>query len=283
MKKISLALVLVLILTTLLNYNISNRHEVRSSLFSQMLYLPSGKYLKPASFGYYGLLSDFIYLWSIQYYSDPGFHPRLEYLKHTYEIITELDPQFVDAYQTGALFMFYEGRNPKAGLELLDKGLNKNPREWILPTDAAYYCLINLKDRVLAAKYFETASKVPGAPTLVKRMLANLNFRKGDKQHALELWQEVYDTAERPSIKQTAFQHIHNLRVLIDLEKLHEAIGLYHQKYQTFPPRLEELVDSSILTNIPLDPEGDPYVYDPRIGKVRYSKELDVYKRYQEG
>lgn len=283
MKKTSSALALILILTTLLNYSIHNRHEVRSTLFSQMLYLPSGKYLKPASFGYYSLLSDLIYLWSIQYYSDPGFHARLEYLKHTYEIITELDPQFMDAYQTGALFMFYEGRNPKAGLELLDKGLKKNPLEWVFPTDAGYYCLMSLKDRDLAAKYFEKAARVPGAPTLMKRMLANLNFRKGDKRHALQLWREVYDNAERPSVKQTAFQHIHELQVLIDLEKLREAIHLYNQKYQKFPLRLKELLDAHQLTNIPIDPEGNPYDYDPRSGKVRYSKDLVVYKRYQEG
>jgi tetratricopeptide (TPR) repeat protein len=282
-KRITVAIVLLLSLTTALHYSIYNKHRMSGSLFSQMLYLPSGKYLKPASFGYYGLLADFIYLWSIQYYSDPGFNPRVEYLKHTYDIITELDPQFIDAYQTGALFMFYEGRNPKAGLKLLEKGLERNPKEWILPTDAAYYCLINLRDRDLAAKYFATAATVPSAPTLVKRMLANLNFKKGDKQHALELWQEVYDTAERPSIKQTAYQHVHNLRVLIDLEKLQNAISAYQQKYQRNPSSLNQLVTEGILTGIPSDPDGEPYEYDPKTGKVRYSKELEVYKRYQEG
>ena len=29
--------------------------------------------------------------------------------------------------------MFYEGRNPKAGLELLDKGIARNPNEYVQP------------------------------------------------------------------------------------------------------------------------------------------------------
>jgi tetratricopeptide (TPR) repeat protein len=282
MRKLTLAAIFVLSLTTTIHYNLYNRYSTKGSFFTQMLYLPSGKYLKPASFGYYGLIADFIYLWSIQYYTDPGFHPRIEYLRHTYDIITELDPQFVDAYQTGALFMFYEGRNPKAGLELLDKGLKRNPKEWIFPTDAGFYCLINLKDRECAAKYFQRAASVPGAPTLVKRMLAGLNFRMGDKQRALELWQQVYYTAERPSIKQTAYHHVRNLRVLIDLENLRNGVELYTQKYQRFPLNLEQLVSANLLKNIPLDPDGQSYQYDPKTGKIKYSKELLVYKRYQE-
>ncbi len=282
MRRLSFAVILVLLLTTALHYNLYARYDTKGSLFTQMLYLPSSKYLKPASFGYSSVVADLIYLWSIQYYTDPGFQRRREYLKHTYDIITELDPQFLDAYQTGALFMFYEGRNPKAGLALLDKGLQNNPMEWIFPTDAGYYALMNLKDKELAAKYFETASQVPGAPTLVKRMLANLNFQKGDKLHALQLWKEVYESAERPSIKQTAYQHIHNLTILIDLERLKEGITRYQQEYQSNPMRLEQLVFLRLLTEIPLDPEGEPYLYDRKTGKVKYSKELNVYKRYQE-
>jgi tetratricopeptide (TPR) repeat protein len=283
MKNLGIVIILVLLLSTAVHYNLYNKNETRSSFFTQMLYLPSGKYLRPASFGYYGLLADFIYLWSIQYYSDPGFHPRLEYLKHTYDIITELDPQFLDAYQTGALFMFYEGRNPKAGLQLLDKGLERNPTEWIFPTDAGFYCLINLRDKPQALKYFTKAAQVPGAPTLVKRTLANLTFQKGDMMDSLELWQEVYDTAERPSIKQTAFQHVHDLRVLIDLDGLRKAIKLYYEKYQQLPTNLNDLVSARIVKQVPLDPEGNAYEYDPSAGRVKYSKQLNIYRRYQEG
>ena len=108
MKRIAPVIILLFSLTIGVHYWISNKEGSRESLFTQMLYLPQGKYLSPISFGYDLLVADFVYLWSIQYYGDPGFHPKMEYLSHTYNIITELDPQFIDAYQTGALFMFFE-------------------------------------------------------------------------------------------------------------------------------------------------------------------------------
>jgi tetratricopeptide (TPR) repeat protein len=204
----------------------------------------------------------------------------MEYLNHTYDLITELDPNYLDAYQIGALFMFYEGRNPKAGLELLDKGIEKNPREWILPTDAGFYCIINLRNFALAASYFDKASRVADAPTLVKRMLAGSRFRLGDKRAAFQLWKQVYETAERPSVKQTAFQHMHDLKVILDLEELEKAVTFFHQKYQRYPLNPDQLVSAGILSSVPMDPEGNAYVYEPQSGKIDYTAQLKIYRRH---
>jgi tetratricopeptide (TPR) repeat protein len=246
-----------------------------------MLYLPSGKYLKPATLGYYSVLSDFVYLWSIQYYGDPAFSPRMEYLKHTYDIIVDLDPHYVDAYQVGALFMFFDGRNPEAGLTLLEKGIKNNPNEWIIAADAGFYCMMNLKDYQRAAKYFKTAANVPNAPAQAKRLLAGMHFRQGDKVHAYELWKEIYETATKPAIKQTAYQHMHDLKVLVDIENLKKIIVSYYQANGNYPLNLQQLVATKYITEVPFDPDGNSYLYDPRTGEVKYSQELNVYKRYQ--
>jgi hypothetical protein len=276
------AIVLItFLLSGITHYGLYKSEKREGSFFTQLLYLPQGKYLKRAAFGYQNVLADFIYLWSIQYYGDPQFSPKTKYLKHTYNIVTDLDPYFLDAYQTGALFMFYEGRNPSAGLELLKKGMVKNPNAWILPTDAGFYCMLNLKDNGRAATFFEAASNIPSAPTLVKRMLAGTRFRMGDKKHAYHIWKEVYEQAENGSIKQTAFQHMHDLKTLIDLEDLNRAIDAYHSKNGEYPSNLQKLVASGFIPAIPLDPEGNPYVYDSKIGEVSYAQQLNIYKRYQ--
>jgi tetratricopeptide (TPR) repeat protein len=264
-----------------MNYYAYSKYRMNSNMFTQMLYLPSGKYLKPVSFGYYNLLSDFVYLWSIQYYGDPIFSPKMEYLKHTYDIITELDPYYIDAYQTGALFMFYEGRNPKAGLELLDKGIAKNPNEWIIAADAGFYCYMNLKDKPLAIKYFEKVVKIPNAPAQAKRFLAGMHYQIGDKKVAYDLWKEIYETSNKAHIKQIAYQHMHDLKVMVDIEDLKKVIQQYQNQNGKLPLSLEQLHASGLITEIPLNPEGNPYVYDPRTGKVEYSQELEIYKRYQ--
>ena len=257
------------------------KYRSRGSFLSAMLYLPSGKYLKPVSFGYHPLVADFLYLWSIQYYGDPEFHPKMEYLKHTYDLITELDPHYVDAYQTGALFMFYEGRNPEAGLQLLEQGIRNNPDQWILPMDAGFYCMMNLKRHDLAADYFERASKIPGTVKFAKRALASMKFKMGDRKAALMLWIEIFETAETNTVKQTAYQHAHDLRVLIDLDDLRAAISAFQQKFQRFPLNLDQLASQGFIQQVPVDPDGNPYLYDPKAGGVKYSSQLTLYKRFQ--
>src|SRR5436309_2954258 len=99
-----LAILLVYAFAIAVHYDLTKTQKDSDSAIAQIIYLPQSSYLKPLSFGYASLLSDFIYIWSIQYYGDRIFNPRMQFLPHTYNLITELDPQFLDAYETGALF-----------------------------------------------------------------------------------------------------------------------------------------------------------------------------------
>ncbi|PWT88831.1 MAG: hypothetical protein C5B54_09975 [Acidobacteria bacterium] len=280
MKKLPLVILLCFALAILIHYEMNKQFQLTDSGFTQMLYLPSGKYVKYACFGYDTLVADFIYLWSIQYYTDPGFHPRMEYLRHTYDLIADLDPKYLDVYQTGALLMVYDGRDPKAAFALLDKGFERNPTEWILPVDAGFYAIINLRDYKLATKYFEIASTVENAPDAVLHMIAGMKSRTGDKVAAYELWKRIYETADKPSTKQVAYQHMHDLKVDIDLGNLRKAIESYHQQLHRYPVDLTNLVSAGLLNDIPMDPEGDPYQYDSSSGKMKYKPEK-VLHRYQ--
>lgn len=281
MKRLGPVIILFFSIAVGLHYRISRHLHEQGDLFTQVLYLPAGKYLKPAAFGYDLMLADMIYLWSIQYYGDPGFHPRIDYLRHTYDIITELDPSFLDAYQTGALFMFYEGRNPNAGLALLDRGFERNPEEWIIPADAGYYCIMNLRDYKRAAAYFDKAARVPGAPAQARRMVASLLFRSGDQLQAYHVWKDIYDTAKKPSIKQVAYHHMHDLKILVDLDALQSAIAGFAKKYHKNPLNLDQLVAEGLVDNIPVDPEGNQYDYNAGTGIVSSKAPVTLYKRYQ--
>lgn len=281
MKRLGPVIVLIFALAVGVHYRIAGEAQKQGTLFTQLLYLPAGKYLKPAAFGYDLMLADFIYLWSIQYYGDPGFHPRLEYLRHTYEIITELDPSFLDAYQTGALFMFFEGRNPEAGLELMDRGLERNPNEWIIPADAGYYCMMNLRDYNRAAAYFDKAAHVPGVPAQARRMVAAMKFRSGDRLQSYLIWKDIYETSKKPSIKQVAYHHMHDLKILVDEDALRKAIAQYRKQNGKPPLNLTQLQVSGFLKEIPVDPEGNSYEYNPATGAISSRAPVTLYKRYQ--
>src|SRR5438034_1222828 len=166
-----------------------------------LLYLPSGKYLKVMALGFDGLLADVLYLWSIQYYGNYDIKDRFDYLERIYEqVITELDPHYLDPYLVGALIMTAEARKPEMALKLLDKGVRANPDQWIMPFEAGFLCYNDLHDYRRAAVYFEMAMRVPGVHPLVHRFQAEMYDRAGDKSTSLKEWLEIYKTTTDPYV-----------------------------------------------------------------------------------
>src|SRR5881296_3808572 len=151
-----------------------------------LLYLPSGRYLKAATFGYQSLAADLIYIWSIQYYSNYQVADRYNYLDQIYRrVIAELDPTYIDPYLVGSMIMSVEANRDDLALRLLDDGITKNPGEWILPFEAGFLCYNRLHDYDRARVYFEKAVRVAGAPPVARRLYAEMFSRLGDKRTSL--------------------------------------------------------------------------------------------------
>ena len=237
---------------------------------SQVLYLPSGKYLKVTAMGHPEVMADLIYIWSIQYYSNYEAVDRFKYLDHIYsQVISELDPHYIDPYLIGAMIMSIESGDHEMALKLLDKGIGANPDEWILAFDAGFLCYDKLRDYPRAAGYFEKALRSTDAPNVIRRLHAEMYNKMGDKRTSLEYWTQVYDEAETDYVRDVAWRHVHDLRIEVDLESLRQAIGAYTRARGTPPLNLEALVKAGLVSKVPLDPEGSPYAYDRRTGEVR--------------
>lgn len=240
-----------------------------------LLYLPSGKYLKVASLGFGDILADVIYLWSIQYYGNYAIQDRYTYLEKIYtEVITELDPHYIDPYLIGSLIMTAEARQPEMALRLLDKGFERNPGQWILAFEAGFICYDNLRDYRRAAAYFEKALKIPGVHPLVRRLYAGMYERAGDKRTSLREWAEISETATDDYVRQVSLNHVHDLKVEVDLMDLRDALGRYRSQTGRFPVRLSELPALALIRDVPRDPEDRDYQYDPRTGEISYRGSL---------
>lgn len=238
---------------------------------ASVLYLPSGKYLKYATFGYSSLAADLIYLWAIQYYSTYTIVDRYKYLEHIFSVIAELDPRYQDPYEVGALIAIYEARNLDLGLKILDLGLAKNPGQWIFPFQAGHYAQM-AKNFELARRYYEKAMKIPGAPDIAKRLYAAASFKTMDFKTAWETWQEVYQTATDPRVKEIAIRHLYRVKAAMDLKTLEEAIERFRERLGRNPLELEELVQARLLSHLPKDLDGEDYLYDPEKGEVNPPK-----------
>jgi tetratricopeptide (TPR) repeat protein len=168
------------------------------------------------------------------------------------------------------MIMTAEAQQPEMALRLLDKGIEKNPDQWILPFEAGFTCYQTLKDYTRAARYFDLSAAVPGAPPIVQRFKAEMTRRAGDIRDSLQEWAAIHDAATDEYVRTIAWNHVHDLRVQVDLDDLRKAMALYQSRTGQRPGSLGALQAAGILRATPRDPEGHPYLYDPRTGEPSY-------------
>jgi tetratricopeptide (TPR) repeat protein len=235
---------------------------------SSIIYLPSGKYLKYATFGYSSLVADIIYLWAIQYYGSYDIPDRFKYLEHIFSIIAELDPKYNDPYEVGALIAVYDAHDPELAYKILDMGLQKNPNMWIFPFQAGHIAQMQ-KDFERAREYYRQAMEIPGAPPIIKRLYANASYKTMNYQEAWQMWKEVYETAKEDWVKEIAYNHLYRVKSTVDIEALNEAVKKFKEKYGRWPADLNSLVRAGLIKEVPRDLDGKDYLYDPKTGEVK--------------
>lgn len=235
---------------------------------ASIIYIPSGKYLKYATFGYSSLVADLVYIWAIQYYTTYTIVDRFQNLEHIFSIIAELDPRFTDPYEIGALIAVNEARDLRLAYKILDLGLAKNPDQWIFPFEAGHYAQ-RARDYETARSYYEKAMNIPGAPNLAKRLYAAAGFKVMDLKESWETWLEIYNTAGDERTKKIAGKHLYQVKSTVDTNLLNEAIRNFRERYQRLPGELADLVRFGIISALPLDLDGKEYIYDSKTGEVK--------------
>ncbi len=237
--------------------------------FEQLMYLPNGEYLKIASLGYRELIADLLWLQAIQVMGDKKVSDENgRWLYRALDTITTLDPKFVRAYEAGGLALTTLVVLPQESNRLMEKGMVHNPTEWKLPFLIGINYYYELYDDAKAAEYISQASRLPGAPSTVATLAANLFVSAHSPQQAVDLLADMYRNTTDESAK-----HMLEIRLKIvmterDLHLLEGAVDRYRKLKGSNPAKLDELVSAGILSALPVEPSGGRYLYDASTGAV---------------
>ncbi|MDH4270861.1 MAG: hypothetical protein OEW18_02670 [Candidatus Aminicenantes bacterium] len=234
---------------------------------ASIIYIPSGKYLKFATFGYSSLIADLVYIWAIQYYTTYTIVDRFQNLEHIFSIIAELDPRYTDPYEIGALIAVTEAKDLGLAYKIMDLGLAKNPDQWIFPFEAGHFAQ-RAGDFETARKYYEKTKNIPGAPDIARRLYAAAGFNVSDLKESWETWLEVYNTAADERTKKIAGKHLYQVKSAADINLLKEAVRRFRERYRRLPAGLDELVGFGIVSALPRDLDGKDYIYNAKTGEI---------------
>jgi hypothetical protein len=236
------------------------------------LYLPQGEYLRIAVLGYEQVVADFLWIQAIQVMAGPKVSKEAgAWLPHALDVITTLDPLFVQAYEVGAIALTTFVHMPEESNKVLEKGIMNNPQVWQLPFLLGFNYYFDFSDDQKASEYIARASRLPGRPEYLPAFAAKLYVSARNPQVAIDFLTQVYAQTTEENVKRILEQRLKEVVVERDLLLLEEAIRRYWQTAGSPPENLEDLVRMGILRELPTEPFGGRYLYDPQTQTVRSS------------
>jgi len=188
------------------------RYTYRPYLYDN-LYLPSGKFMEQVSLGYNQITADIIWSQAVQYYGGyrKGDHD-LAYFEGLIHLVTDLDPHFIFPYRFGALVLSQDMEAFDRGIAVLRKGMHHNPTNWELPFAIGFLYFVDVGNPDMAARYFDLASRMPGAPDLARRFAAFVYLRAGHNEMSIRMWEVLRETTDEPYMKELAERYLEKLK-----------------------------------------------------------------------
>lgn len=245
-----------------------------------LLYFTSPGAVKSIALGYDALLADFYWMRTIQYYGRREEAEkrlvRYKNLPALLDITTTLDPNLMDAYHAGAIFLAEPepvgAGQPLEALKLLDKGIRAHPQDWRLPYDKGFIHYTFLQDYAAAGETWLEASKLSSAPYWLTSLATMAISKGGSIEIALALWQRQYQESTRRDVRENARNHLLSFQVARDIWTLELLLERFKAVSGAFPRSLQELLRGKARRYSTVDPSGIPYDYDMETGKVRLGR-----------
>lgn len=249
--------------------------EVKTALDSaapaadEMLYLPNGEALHFLSFGYKNLLSDVLWFTTINYF---GKHFRsdrsYQWLNHMCNLVVDLNPRATHAFEFCSLMLAWEANAPKESVAILTKAIEHHPDNWRFPYLRGMNQMLFFEDEKRAKEDFVQASKVPNAPSFVARIAAKRMAALDSPQTAMEFLMQMirnsHDEAERAALS----ERLKEVQYEAEIQQLQKLVQIYRDRQGSAPKSLDDLLHARLIKEVPHDPFGGIYTYNPAEGTI---------------
>ncbi len=239
----------------------------------RFMYVPQGEYLRIAVLEYRQVVADLLWIQVVQAMGERRVSEEAgRWIAHALDVITTLDPLFVRVYEAGGIALTTLVVLTEESNRLLEKGIRYNPEVWRLPFYLGFNYYFELYDDRKAAEYIARASRLPGAPAYLVSFATQLYVSARTPQVAVDFLGQMYTQTTDENVKRVLEQRLKEAVAERDLQLLEESIGRYRELYKRAPVRLEELVGPGLLRELPQEPFGGRYLYDPQTQSVRSSE-----------
>lgn len=168
-----------------------------------------------------------------------------------------LDPYFRQTYRLAQSTLPWEADNVEQALVILERSRKELPWDWVPGFFMGFDHFYFLKDNLAASKKLMEASQIPEAPIALASWGSRLASRAGETETAIEFLKAVIEKTEDKKQKEMLRARVAALEGALILKA---AVERFQVRYGRQPEKLEELVHSSIITSLPVNPYKRPYV-----------------------
>lgn len=247
------------------------------------------------SLGFNGIAADWYWIRSLQYVgrksiaAGSGFTLDdlgtlgIKNLGAMLEHATTLDPQFLAAYEFGAVVL--PSVDEGAAVRLLEKGVRENPGEWRLFHNLGFIHWQAGRYKEARDAYAAGAS-VAGAPAWMHAMAAQMEANGGSRAVAREMYTRLYEGTSDAQIKMLAASRLTQLLSLDERDAIRRALSDLRARTSRCPaswrevaPLLRPLKLKLDSSGAPLDPLGTPYVLDTAACDVLLDERSEIPKK----
>lgn len=263
---------------------------------SEELYV-SPQAARRLSLGFNGLAADWYWLRTLQYVGrkvtahegriqlDDLGALELRALAPLLDHATTLDPQFMVAYEYGAVVL--PAVDVESAVRLINKGIEANPRAWRLRSHLGYIHW-QAGRYAEAGEAYRAAANVPGAPAWLGVMAAQMATKGGSRDTSRAIYETMLRTTEDDQMKRLALRRLAQLQSLDEQDALRRLLAAHRERaggrcasaWRELAPLLRAARLKLDASGSPVDPSGVPYQLLPDKCDAELGEGSEILRNY---